>query len=78
MGNNGVSLTKQQTIDWLNSISTSTGQIAIEHEFETQSQANEYVLAVYNIVIDYSLEFESWAQDCGYVNFQHDLAIQEI
>jgi hypothetical protein len=70
-------LTHQETLVWLKSVSV-PGEICIEKEFETQEQANRYVLALYDIVTDYSLDFEAWGADCGYENIQHHLGIQEI
>ena len=70
-------LTQEQAREWLKSVST-PGELSIVKEFETQEQANRYILVLYDLVTDYSTDFERWGDECGYENIQHHLDIEEI
>jgi hypothetical protein len=70
-------MSQEQALEWLKSVSSPT-ELHIVKEFDTQELANRYVLALYDIVTDYSADFESWGNECGYVNIRHALSIEEV
>jgi hypothetical protein len=78
LGNNTPKASYEDTIAWLQTISTDPTQLMITHDFDTQSKANEFVLKLYEIIIEHSTHFESWGNECGYDNILHAIDINEI
>jgi hypothetical protein len=67
----------QERFDWYASQSTGN-TLTIEHVFETQSEANAYVLAVYEMVMDRQQDLERYAVECGAGPIEHTFDIQEV
>ncbi len=71
-------LSTQDAKTWLQEISADTAQFEFSHDFETQSQANEFVLKLYEIILEYTATFDAWIANSNYDSIQHAIEISEI
>lgn len=69
--------TMQQKLEWMAAQSTPT-TLTIEHVYDSQGEANQYVLAVYEMVMENRPKLERWATEVGAVNVQHFFNIEEV